>query len=1359
MGVKTALVVFVLLFSGASSGQDTLISVTEKLGNFYVPISSEWTISPMSNNIYHVFEHRNSGAFVKIKVDQVSIQNSQEFNQHILRYINDLRSSKEFVELRKQNVPIKLLSLKGSHFMKIKSQSDLSVKFVYNPLVDKKLYHIEVIEKKSGNEPSEEVIRFLSTISLQPLSAVDVASTKAKDELRPEEKSDPAENTDGLSSFKKVKSDGRDKPANARNDASEKKEDVKKPDASAATYADKVILPPADIVKGNIPKVKFEVSNPCKNTGDAKGLPWEGYPGNAKGISYADNDAVQVPVIADFKNISNLSYNAAVSSSFEMMRILYGTMSEAEYKEFEAVWTPLFDYPDQKVIDYLNQLNPLVLQFLSLRESYTRIISDIQLLLLDAAYAVENNDKGAWESIMGEAKVNSLPLKHLEENMVLLAERIKELGNPPNPNEAKCEARKRYKKMLAPEEEECSNDLIGIWIGYSEGYSDLEFYEKQAECMVIYEMPMENPFANKLVCMDEIYSLAEEPRGQMGSYRYCDCDKPVIGGYSSTIFENALSVDKNKLQVTIDGIFYYFERASDQVLKPGPGLDEARVAELGEKVKAWEQRLKKLDQFANREEYENTKSQMESCKSVIKRLQYKQKMIPIFHAVSKEWLNNLPLSLTKWRASPGGDERMNLFKEMMNGKQGALKDAGTEEDEKVADEASARKAEEELEMQNRQEAIEFHAEIINLIQSNLEKDINERKEILIQMQQAKSPGELKAHGDRLKMIEMNIISKEANLQAEQDLIDSYKSGQLVHNRTVFDDVARNQFIQNIRENSSRMDATRRISERLERQIKLLPEELRAETRTRVLKNLDAKVIVSGDIEKARQISDAINEQVQGYAEYDHASAKEAEVNAEENKFYSDLAIMTVGAVSTGFASAALVETYGAGTAITVYGTKMLGAIYGGTTGLVAGGPAEGVSQAVAYWSPLGNSLVQFVDGYQNAGSNEEGDKLWNGIKNAGTGYLMGKAFEIGTSLAVKGSFVVFGKESQLFKPGIGLTKDRSQNVLDAIRSKQKSLHTDDEIATFKKLEAELAQLKGKDPILHGGEIAGKEIQLQKLAAGMNASYDAKWSLKYIQDPLTRAKFDRRVQQNYNQMIPGMVKNLEAKGYVMKDIEFIQFRNHNSGGTSSMDLDLGPVMRGSKSEPLVFYKKGGNIVDKEIFMNDAQKAMADEYYKLFGINAKMSDMNLVTSRHPEAFASSRLLGHNIDVGSFTASELSSIGKVLDVKMTGITINKMLTNTNKIQALCRETSKEVENFLLKKLASDLEKAPKGSQQQKNIKEKIQYWEYLLTKLKKIGTEENNAMKIIEANRELMMQTGGKDVIGIVKDVIKSFGHKPK
>ncbi|MEY3420676.1 MAG: hypothetical protein RIR48_961, partial [Bacteroidota bacterium] len=187
------------------SSQDTLINLSEHYGIFYVPNYGEWLPSPMSNNDFFVFEHKNSGATVKIKKEQASINTSQEFNQQILKYINGLGRNQEFVELRKQFVPIRVLSQKGTHFLKIKSRLNSTTKFVLNPEVDKKLFHIEILENKSGNEPSEDVIRFISLLSLQPISAADIAAANTKDKLKPQDQIKHQNEKDDLSSFKKAK--------------------------------------------------------------------------------------------------------------------------------------------------------------------------------------------------------------------------------------------------------------------------------------------------------------------------------------------------------------------------------------------------------------------------------------------------------------------------------------------------------------------------------------------------------------------------------------------------------------------------------------------------------------------------------------------------------------------------------------------------------------------------------------------------------------------------------------------------------------------------------------------------------------------------------------------------------------------------------------------------------------------------------------------------------------------------------------------------------------------------------------------------------------------------------------------------
>jgi hypothetical protein len=543
---------------------------------------------------------------------------------------------------------------------------------------------------------------------------------------------------------------------------------------------------------------------------------------------------------------------------------------------------------------------------------------------------------------------------------------------------------------------------------------------------------------------------------------------------------------------------------------------------------------------------------------------------------------------------------------------------------------------------------------------------------------------------------------------------------------------------------------------------MLPEEIRANARNSVKKNIDGKTIASGDIEKAKKLANSISEQVKGYAEYDKAVAEEAENDATQNEFMAQSVIMATGAVFMGLGSAALAETFGAEAAMTIYGTQTLGAVWGGTTGLIAGGPKEGLEQAVSWWSPNGYAAIQFIEGYQNAGCEPNATtatKTWNAVQQAGTAMFLGKVFEMGTKIVTKGSLIAFGNESRLFKPIVQSPSQRSKQVLDAMRTTQKLENAKDEIKTFQKLETELAFLK-RDPVANAQKISKQEAELKQLAAGLNASYYAKWQLKYKAHPVVRAKFDRRVQGNYSEMTPGMVKRLELQGYNMEGIEFKQYRNGSSNGTSSMDLDLGPVIKGTMKEPGInkmIVKKDGSVVTMEQFMNDGQKAMNAEYMQRYGISAPSSDMNLVSSVHEEAFATAKLLDHKLDMSSFTAEEIASIGKVLSVKMENISNKQLLTNTTKMQAQCRESSKEIDNMLIRKLKEDFTKAPAGSPKQKQIQSDINYWEDMLKRFKQIGTEETNPMKIVELNREIMKETGGKDVTGVINDLILAF--KPK
>lgn len=1394
------------------SSQDTLINLSEQYGIFYVPNDGEWLPSPISNNDFFVFEHKNSGATVKIKKEQVSVLSSQEFNQQILKYINGLGSNKEFVELRKQYVPIRVLSQKGTHFLKVKSRQSGISKFVLNPEVDKKLFHIEILENKSGNEPSEDVLRFISLLSLQPISAADIAASNSKDKLKPQDETLPQKEKDDLSSFKKVKTSLPEKKQDNQKLATanpNKPENQDYKQTSNSGKNNEVPGPTSPIEKGNMPMVKISFVDPCEGGSNEDGLPWQQKSGTKielpKGV-----DAAQIPVIPDLKSMSGVSYNAAVSTAFEAMRLVYGPMPEEEAKKFEAAWAPLFDFPSQNVIDYLNKLNPLISQFLACRESYVRTLTDIQAVLLDASIAVELKEQYAWESAMANAALSAEILKPLDAAMKQLVQQIDILGNPPNPSDEKCAARNRYKKALGEPLPEYPFE--GVWVGAESSKSIIKVahnYDDGKALVYIYPVSWFNSMKAKGYDINKIGSQYVEGEGMalmpgvadlLWIYEeikpgvWISLDWSFIQNISAYFFEGNKMI--TNMYTPPNAFSEVGKSKKSEATKTDESYDNPPVINVDDAPCDWKKLTDRIEQEkwyqGKYDSYMKWRSSPDAPQSIASALEgpsekqkrkeeYETKRVDIeknFEEQKRIGEQTIPQYVNPTEeqkreqehirkenlasAEKNRLERLQKLNEEYADITGASPTpAQPQQTTNNTQQANANKSKEEAARleQEKKDAIAFHTEMVQVINKNLEREIADRDNAIKAMSQAKTPKEAAMQEDRIKEFNMRIINIQSQMQAEQDLVTSYQTGQVVHTRSVFDEYAHQKMIHDMKENAARVDATRRIAQSIDRQIELLPEELRARARETARNVVDAKALASGDLEKARKLANSIACQVQGYAEYDAAMAKVAEIDAQQNEFYIQTGIMAAGAVFMGLGSAALAETFGVEAAATIYGTKALGALWGGTTGLIAGGPKEGVTGAVSWWSPAGNAVVQFIEGYKHAGSQPNAttaSQTWEGVYQAGSGYIMGKAFEFGVGVVAKGSLLAFGKESRLFKPIIKTPSQRSKEVLDAMRTSQRLANAQDEINTFQRIQGELATL-WKNTTLNAPKIKQLEQQSQQLAAGMNASFYTKWLLKYKATPETRWKFDKAVQSNYSEMTPGMVKRLEAQGYDMNGIEFRQFRNGSSGGTSSMDLDLGPVMKGTMKEPGVnkmITKKDGSVVSIEEFMKDSQKALNDEYKQLFGLSAPASDMNLVTSAHREAFSTPKLLDSKIPISSFSAEEIASVGKVLNVKMEGINRNQMLTNTTKLQAQCRESSKEIENLLLRKLKEDLTKAPANSPHQKQIQADINYWEDMLKRFKTIGTEETNPMKIIELNREIMKDTGGKDVTGVINDLINAF-----
>ena len=118
------------------------------------------------------------------------------------------------------------------------------------------------------------------------------------------------------------------------------------------------------------PTVKFNAFDPFDKVNDqTKGTPWEKTEAHPLDLLPGIKAAIPEP-LPHVSQMSQISYNMAVSQAFESLRLVYGEMTEEQAKALNEVWAPLYNYPAQNVIDYLNKLNPLLSQFLVARENW-----------------------------------------------------------------------------------------------------------------------------------------------------------------------------------------------------------------------------------------------------------------------------------------------------------------------------------------------------------------------------------------------------------------------------------------------------------------------------------------------------------------------------------------------------------------------------------------------------------------------------------------------------------------------------------------------------------------------------------------------------------------------------------------------------------------------------------------------------------------------------------------------------------------------------------------------------------------------------------------------------------------------------
>jgi tetratricopeptide (TPR) repeat protein len=1105
----------------------------------------------------------------------------------------------------------------------------------------------------------------------------------------------------------------------------------------------------------SLPEIEFRADqDPCaakKKSTD--GLPWKEPDRTPINLPPGVEPATLAPSL-NLKTMSSMQYNGAVSTAMEGMRILYGALPEEEERKFQAAWAPLFDFPTQAAVDYLNRLNPLLGQFLAGRESFVRAAGAIQAAMYDAGLAVAADIRDGYFDALAMVERETEVLRSLEAALAGLAKQIQTLGNPPNPLAAKCEAQERYRRTLKDLTEPLSdNDFIGEWEGWMEC---LDMPEVQDTDLLLNEAKIPwlgvGKYRHVLIVdantMDgrQVITFIQNIAPQLhkstdGQYNEgLQTAANVTFGWPAQgwIAEGTpvISGDWMTIRFHVENAEYHnwrwiFRRVGDRMEAPPDGWTQEDIELL----------RKRLADFMKREDLPysiaNEKPGIQRRVSFIAREREENlRMREAFHRAAQEYLQQIPPAKRHWND-------ISTVEQLTWKHLAALPKETAAPAAKPSPAARPAGSTAEEQAAALEETITFHKSMIELLNRNLQKEVADMN----QDDPKLSPA---VREQRRREFEFRIIQLQSDIQAEQDLLASYQTGKIVHTRSAFDVMAHEQFVHQVQVEAQRADATRRIAVGIERQIELLPPENRAAMRAKAHSILDGKALGSNDVEKARRLAAVIHEQVQGHWQGEAARQEEKAIAAQENEFIANSIIMAAGTIVIGTGYAAYVEAYGETAALAAWMPHIIGGVYGGVTGTIAGGPVEGLKQTISWAAPIGFMAVSFVEGYNNEASNPKsglGDRLWAGAKQAGAGYVMGKAMQFGTGLVTRGALAYFGPKSRLFQP-INWSRPTVQQQFASAKYNQDVGDAKSLIKFFTEKRLGLMQAQQKNP---AGSVAIQqaENELKQLAASLNSSYHCKWLLKYEAHPSVRRAFSQLVDQSYKEMNPDMMQRLKDQGYDMSNLRFEPLRNASSSGSSSMDLDLA-----LKEPPGLVIRKNGQVVSLEQLQKDAQRALNESYHKVTGFSATRSELALTTSIHNEAFANKKMLKADVDFSKFTEKEMASIGKVVQVKADKIKGDPVLGDIAKLQAQCRESAKEIDNMMLRNLKQKLAKAKPGSPEHQQLQIDQNFWTDIQAKFKRISMETTNPYEMLEIDRSMRQLTGGKGCREVIHDLVKSF-----
>ncbi|MCX7801002.1 MAG: hypothetical protein N2109_11750 [Fimbriimonadales bacterium] len=562
-----------------------------------------------------------------------------------------------------------------------------------------------------------------------------------------------------------------------------------------------------------------------------------------------------------------------------------------------------------------------------------------------------------------------------------------------------------------------------------------------------------------------------------------------------------------------------------------------------------------------------------------------------------------------------------------------------------------------------------------------------------------------ADPSRRAQLELQLVLCRSDLMAEEDLIQSSLTGQIVHRRSPFEEYAQQLFVQRIREDQQRMERFARAQASLQRLAALLPPGEADEARRFIDRQIDRKAMAGLDFTKVSQVAEALNNKLQGYWQLEGAKSEESAAKAQLGlEVAQNLKWVADNSLSV----------------LSIFGGRPLSIAYQAATGYVEGGPLESVLRTAAWCGTPAYMATEALRGFQRGGWSDA-------AQSAAQAYLIGKAFDWGVRKAAS------------WRTGRAAPAGPTEAQIAEFQRRRAT----GESTAKRFIEAQKALLEAGKKGASPREIQRLQERAMRAAQAVHEDPHAKNFLKYRGDPVSQRAYNAHLSATHAAVEARFHQAMEQRGWSRAPLK--EFRNVSSAGSVGMDYDIGldEALAGQ-------LKKNGKPASLHRWQREAQSAWDEAYQQVTGRSAKRSWETVTTSQHAEAYKDLEWL----------SSDKSGIRRAWSQQAADVTRYKNwhMANDPSLDVLTslQENSRGAAKDIGTKLMDLLKRAkPKNPQSAKALADARQKWQHIQETLQEFGS---NSIDPVEASRRIRQITGGRDIPQVLDDaamMIESLG----